>query len=129
MKASDLFDVTGRVCVVTGGTRGIGLDMARVLCANGAEVIVSSRKADAVEAATKELSDLGTAHGIAADLGTREGIEALNAIRAVLDDHDGTLVVHGDSVRIGETTRLEAGPAEDSEDSTVDVDHDDAVMD
>ncbi|WP_031552020.1 SDR family oxidoreductase [Parvularcula oceani] len=92
MKASDLFDVTGRVCVVTGGTRGIGLDMARVLCANGAEVIVSSRKADAVEAATKELSDLGTAHGIAADLGTREGIEALKGFVAERTDTLSVLV-------------------------------------
>ena len=75
----ELFDVSGRVALVTGGTRGIGLDMARALAANGATVIVSSRKADAVEAAVSELSQLGTAHGLAADLGTREGIEALSA--------------------------------------------------
>ena len=75
----ELFDVAGRVCLVTGGTRGIGLDMARALAANGATVIVSSRKADAVEAAVSELSRLGTAHGHAADLGTREGIEGLVA--------------------------------------------------
>ncbi|MBB4657685.1 SDR family oxidoreductase [Parvularcula dongshanensis] len=72
-----LFDVAGRNCVVTGGTRGIGLDMARVLCANGARVVVSSRKADAVAAAVAELSGLGEAGGVAADLGTPAGIETL----------------------------------------------------
>ena len=73
----ELFDVSGRVCLVTGGTRGIGLDMARALVANGAEVIVSSRKEAAVEGAADELSQLGKAHGYAADLGTTEGIEGL----------------------------------------------------
>ena len=77
--ASDLFDVSGRTCLVTGGTRGIGLDMARVLCANGATVIVTSRKAGAVEEAVAELSQLGTAQGIASDLGTVEGVESLTA--------------------------------------------------
>ena len=76
---SDLFSVAGRTCVVTGGTRGIGLDMARVLAANGAEVVVTSRKADAVDAAVEELSALGTARGIASDLGTARGIEGFAA--------------------------------------------------
>lgn len=75
-KPSDLFSVEGRVCVVTGGTRGIGLDMARALAANGATVIVTSRKADAVDEAVRELSALGTAYGIASDLGSMAGIEA-----------------------------------------------------
>lgn len=75
-KPAELFDVGGRVCVVTGGTRGIGLDMARVLAANGAEVIVTSRKSEAVADAVEELSKSGTAHGVASDLGTAEGIEA-----------------------------------------------------
>ena len=73
----ELFGVAGRVCLVTGGTRGIGLDMARALAANGASVIVSSRKREAVDEAVAELSQIGTAHGYAADLGTREGIEGL----------------------------------------------------
>ena len=73
---AELFSVEGRGCGVTGGTRGIGLGMARALAANGAEVIVTCRKADAVEAATDELSASGTAHGVASDLGTLAGIEA-----------------------------------------------------
>ena len=44
-----LFDLTGKVAVVTGGTRGIGLMMARGLLEAGASVYVSSRKAEAGE--------------------------------------------------------------------------------
>ncbi|HEU5035339.1 MAG TPA: SDR family oxidoreductase [Mycobacteriales bacterium] len=64
----DLFDLTGKVAVVTGGTRGIGLMMARGLLQAGASVYVSSRKADAVDAAVGELSSYGTVTGIPADL-------------------------------------------------------------
>ena len=42
----DLFDLTGKVAVVTGGTRGIGLMMARGLLQAGARVYLSARKAD-----------------------------------------------------------------------------------
>ena len=47
----DLFDLTGKVAVVTGGTRGIGLMMARGLLQAGASVYISSRKAEAGDAA------------------------------------------------------------------------------
>ena len=57
--AVDLFDLTGKVAVVTGGTRGIGLMMARGLLQAGARVYISSRKADAGEAAVAELSAFG----------------------------------------------------------------------
>jgi NAD(P)-dependent dehydrogenase (short-subunit alcohol dehydrogenase family) len=55
----DLFDLTGKVAVVTGGTRGIGLMMARGLLDAGARVYVSSRKAEAGDAAVAELSGPG----------------------------------------------------------------------
>ena len=45
----DLFDLSGRVAVVTGGTRGLGLAMARGFAHAGAEVVVVSRKADACD--------------------------------------------------------------------------------
>ena len=57
----DLFDLTGKVAVVTGGTRGIGLMMARGLLQAGARVYISSRKAEAGDAAVAELSAPGTA--------------------------------------------------------------------
>ena len=43
----DLFDLSGKTAVVTGGSRGIGLMIARGLLEAGARVYISSRKADA----------------------------------------------------------------------------------
>ena len=66
----DLFDLTGKVAVVTGGTRGIGLMMARGLLQAGARVYISSRKAEAGDAAVAELAEFGAAVSIPADLST-----------------------------------------------------------
>jgi NAD(P)-dependent dehydrogenase (short-subunit alcohol dehydrogenase family) len=64
----DLFDLSGKVAVVTGGTRGIGLMMARGLLQAGARVYVSSRKPDAGEAAVRELAAVGKVTSLPADL-------------------------------------------------------------
>jgi NAD(P)-dependent dehydrogenase (short-subunit alcohol dehydrogenase family) len=64
----DLFDLTGKTAVVTGGSRGIGLMIARGLLLAGASVYISSRKADAVAAAEAELASYGKVVGIPADL-------------------------------------------------------------
>jgi NAD(P)-dependent dehydrogenase (short-subunit alcohol dehydrogenase family) len=64
----NLFDLTGKVAVVTGGTRGIGLMIARGLLQAGASVYVSSRKPEAGEAAVRELSPHGRVVSIPADL-------------------------------------------------------------
>ncbi|XVX21075.1 SDR family oxidoreductase [Actinomycetota bacterium] len=73
-----LFSVAGKVCVVTGGTRGIGMMIARgLLQAGAAEVVISSRKAEACEAAAGELAAYGRVRAIPADLSTPEGVQAL----------------------------------------------------
>ncbi len=66
----DLFDLTGKVAVVTGGTRGIGMMMARGLLQAGASVYISSRKADAGDAAAAELAPYGRVVSIPADVST-----------------------------------------------------------
>ena len=52
---SGLFDLTGKTAVVSGGSRGIGLMIARGLVQAGASVVISSRKAGACDEAAAEL--------------------------------------------------------------------------
>ncbi len=66
----DLFDLSGKTAVVTGGSRGIGLMIARGLLTAGARVYISSRKADGCAAAERELSQYGTVVALPADLST-----------------------------------------------------------
>jgi NAD(P)-dependent dehydrogenase (short-subunit alcohol dehydrogenase family) len=66
----DLFSLDGKVAVVTGGTRGIGLMIARGLLGAGATVYISSRNAEAGEAAASQLAADGEIHSIPADLST-----------------------------------------------------------
>lgn len=88
---SDLFDVSGKTALVTGGSRGIGLMIARGLVDAGARVVVSSRKQADVEAAAKELSALGNCHAIPGDISTPEGAAELAA--AASEHFDGVLDV------------------------------------
>lgn len=69
---TQLFDLSGKRALVTGGSRGIGLMMARGLVQAGARVVISSRKADACEAAREQLSGLGDVQAIPADLSRHE---------------------------------------------------------
>jgi NAD(P)-dependent dehydrogenase (short-subunit alcohol dehydrogenase family) len=88
----DLFDLTGKVAVVTGGTRGIGLMMAGGLLQAGARVYVSSRKADAGAAAVAELSQFGRVASIPADLSREEECTRLAAAVAEREDELHILV-------------------------------------
>ena len=55
----ELFDLSGKVALVTGGSRGLGLQMVRAFAARGADCIIASRKLDACEAAADEVRALG----------------------------------------------------------------------
>ena len=56
---TDLFDLTGRVAVVTGGSRGLGREMVLAFAERGADVVIASRKLDKCEAVAAEVRALG----------------------------------------------------------------------
>ena len=64
----DLFSVAGKKVVVTGGSRGIGLMIARGFVRAGSEVLISARKADQLAAAVEELSEYSTVESVVADV-------------------------------------------------------------
>lgn len=64
----NLFDVSGKVVLVTGGTRGIGEMIARGFVEAGAVVYISSRKAEVGDALAEELSKIGPCVSLPADL-------------------------------------------------------------
>src|SRR5262249_12308600 len=74
---SDLFSIANKVALVTGGSRGIGLMIARGYVEAGAKVYVSSRKKDACETVATELSRVGTCIPLPADCGTQAGCDGL----------------------------------------------------
>jgi NAD(P)-dependent dehydrogenase (short-subunit alcohol dehydrogenase family) len=73
-----LFDLTGKTALVTGGSRGLGLQMAHALGEAGAKIMLSSRKAEDLEKAAAQLQAAGIdARWIAADCGKEEDIRRL----------------------------------------------------
>jgi NAD(P)-dependent dehydrogenase (short-subunit alcohol dehydrogenase family) len=67
---TDLFSIAGKTALVTGGSRGIGLMIARGYVEAGAKVYISSRKADVCEQVAAELSEVGECVALPADLST-----------------------------------------------------------
>ena len=77
INVQDLFSLKGKVAVVTGGSRGIGLMIARGYLESGAKVYISSRKRDVCDETAQQLSEVGECISIPADLSTVEGCKYL----------------------------------------------------
>ncbi|HEX5356533.1 MAG TPA: SDR family NAD(P)-dependent oxidoreductase, partial [Aquabacterium sp.] len=77
-KVQQLFDLTGKKALITGGSRGLGLQMAHALGEAGAKVVISSRKSADLELAVQDLQAAGIdARWIAADAGKADDIQRL----------------------------------------------------
>jgi NAD(P)-dependent dehydrogenase (short-subunit alcohol dehydrogenase family) len=91
-KLKSLFDMTGRVVIVTGGTRGIGRALAEGYVCAGAKVVVASRKAEACKETEEHLRALGgEAIGVPAHLAELDDLAEL--VRRTADEFGGLDVV------------------------------------
>jgi NAD(P)-dependent dehydrogenase (short-subunit alcohol dehydrogenase family) len=82
MNLNDLYGVSGKVALVTGGGTGIGRMIAEALVMGGARVLICSRKLHSVEAAASEINALGhsgKAEAFAGDVGSEDGVAAIVA--------------------------------------------------
>lgn len=76
----NLFDLTGKVAIVTGSSRGIGLAIAEAMIAAGARVVISSRNQEACDSAAADLNDrygAGSAVAIAASISSKQALEEM----------------------------------------------------
>ena len=86
--STDLFSLSGKSALVTGGSQGIGLMISRGLVSAGAKVYVSSRKKDVCERIAAELSEIGSCVALPADVSTEAEAKR---IAAELTDREGQL--------------------------------------
>jgi NAD(P)-dependent dehydrogenase (short-subunit alcohol dehydrogenase family) len=89
---NSLFDVSGKVVLVTGGSRGIGEMIARGFVESGAKVYISSRKADVCDALAAELSKSGSCISLPADLSSEAECRRLADEITKHEDHLDVLV-------------------------------------
>lgn len=83
INVSDLFSIAGKVALVTGGSRGIGLMIARGYIEAGAKVYISSRKKEVCDETARKLSEIGECVSVPADLSTVAGcLNLADEIRA-----------------------------------------------
>ena len=75
-----LFDLTGKVAIITGSSRGIGRAIAEAMADQGAKVVISSRKAEACEEAARAINEKhgdGTAIVVPANISSKEALQQL----------------------------------------------------
>ncbi len=116
---ADYFDMTGKVVLVTGGSRGLGYEMAKAFAAQGADLIIASRKAEACEEVAEEIRGMGRrALGVGCHVGHWQALPAL--VEAAYD-HFGKVDVLVNNAGMAPTAPRSSDVSEDLFDKTVGV--------
>ncbi|MCB8920833.1 MAG: glucose 1-dehydrogenase [Ardenticatenaceae bacterium] len=106
-----LFDLTGKVAIVTGASRGIGLAIAEALATAGAHVVISSRKQEALDKVAAEMGERGVGvTAVAAHTGDPDAVQHL--IQHTVDTHGGIDILFNNAA-----TNPHFGPILTAEDS------------
>lgn len=110
MKASELFDLTGRVALVTGASSGLGVRFAEVLAENGAKVVLVARRADRLEALKKKIEAAG-GQAIAAEADVLDRAAMVRAFDAA-EKAFGTVTILVNNAGITHADRITDMPEE-----------------
>ena len=111
MTKTDIFDLTGKVAVVTGASSGLGVQMAKALARQGADIAILARRTDKLKTVAKEISALGVrCLPVKCDVTKSEEIAA--AVQSVVKEY-GRIDILINNAGNGGT-----GPAEEMTDAT-----------
>lgn len=107
--SDSLFSIAGKTALVTGGTSGVGAMIARGFVRRGAKTYIASRDAERCRVAAAELSQEGACIGLAADLSSAEGPQALAAL---LSQHEERLDILVNNAGANDRSAIETATPE-----------------
>ena len=114
---ASLFSVAGKNVLVTGGSRGIGLMVAKGFCLAGANVLLTSRSEEACQQAVETIrsevqaENVGQCHYVASNVGSRAGCEALAEEAAKIFDNRLDVLINNAGTSWGEPLERKSGKA------------------